>query len=745
MAVNKRRLIPLHVAICAIFIIGLLHMPSTTDLPEEIDRAEVVSINGVPIPSANAIHPATDLRHVGDVVSIGLKNGETRTVRLEQRYGLGYMILNTLAGLTYFILAVFVFDRRPNDKAAHVFYALAMMVGLQISSSPCGPEPFGIQVGLFYRVLWSSTYGLLPAILFHFTTVFPERARLLSRRTVPVLYTIGGMLSAALAITVLNATVDMLSDRETPWSQAYVITHRSIQYWYAAIMFLSLGRMAFLYMTSTNVVARNKILWLLLGVTVSGLGFVALWLLPQTMFGHPLISDEVLIALALIAPITFAISIVRYQALDINIIVKTSIVHGLVICIGLSMYIAILSYFFDIRMGEELFYIIAGLILLDALLFTRLKVFVQRLLDRTLFKVQHRYSVRQSKLLESIRSALTLEDLQALVVRTVDAELRPRGVLVVLRNPLTGKDRTESIGDVEPAFYHRELRSATEGALGFVALSQRQSAITYTDDDVDLLDSMCKQVELQVERLVLSQRVVIQQAEQERLEELNRLKSQFVSGVTHDLKTPITSIRMFAEILSSRVETDQERQYVSIIEGESMRLARLIDQVLDYAKAERGVMEYRVSRVDVNETVRHCMDIMRYQFRMADFEVVEKISPEPCFVLVSEDHFVNSVINLLSNALKYSRRIKRVVVATEKKGNQVHISVQDNGIGIEESMIGKIQEPFMRVRDAETEEIAGTGLGLAMVQHFIQAHDGRLIIESTPGQGSMFTIVLALA
>jgi signal transduction histidine kinase len=259
---------------------------------------------------------------------------------------------------------------------------------------------------------------------------------------------------------------------------------------------------------------------------------------------------------------------------------------------------------------------------------------------------------------------------------------------------------------------------------------------------MDLLAAMTTPAGMAIDRISLQQKLLIEKAEAQRLEELSMMKSYFVSSVSHDLKTPLTSIRMFAEILrtSRDIKPDRANEYLEIIEGESERLTRLINNVLDFAKIERGVKEYCLRPIELNECVEQVLATLQYQFRMEKFCVSADLGAGIPEVRADADAVKEACINLLTNAMKYSRDRKSIIISTKIIERSAAIMVTDQGIGISVPDRDRIFEPFYRTEDGKVHGAGGAGLGLSLVRHIMDAHGGLVEVRSTPGEGSTFTL-----
>lgn len=226
---------------------------------------------------------------------------------------------------------------------------------------------------------------------------------------------------------------------------------------------------------------------------------------------------------------------------------------------------------------------------------------------------------------------------------------------------------------------------------------------------------------------------------------LARLKSDFISNVSHELRTPLALIRLYAETLElGRLSNQDKRQeYYSIIRKESERLTALINNILDFSRIEAGRKEYDFRETNMCELVRNTLESYRYQIDQHGFTFEEKISEVPP-LKVDREAMARSLVNLVNNALKYSKDRKYIGVNLYRTNGSVKLEVIDHGIGIPASEQEKIFEKFYRVGDPLVSNTKGSGMGLSLVQHIARAHGGEVAVDSRPGQGSKFTITLPL-
>jgi len=229
---------------------------------------------------------------------------------------------------------------------------------------------------------------------------------------------------------------------------------------------------------------------------------------------------------------------------------------------------------------------------------------------------------------------------------------------------------------------------------------------------------------------------------------LARLKSDFVANVSHELRTPLALIRLYAETLELGRLTAKEKyqEYFRIIREESERLTALINNILDFSRIEAGRKEYEFKETDLAELVRSTLDSYRFQIEQNGFTFEENISVDIPPVTVDREAIARSLLNLVNNALKYSKDQKYIAVSLHRTNGQVNLEVRDHGIGIPPNEQEKIFEKFYRCGDPLVHNIKGSGLGLglSLVRHIARAHGGDVLVESTPEKGSKFTIALPL-
>ncbi len=228
--------------------------------------------------------------------------------------------------------------------------------------------------------------------------------------------------------------------------------------------------------------------------------------------------------------------------------------------------------------------------------------------------------------------------------------------------------------------------------------------------------------------------------------ELAKIKSNLVANVSHEIRTPIALIRLYAETLQMGRLKDEKKKnkYYKTMLAESIHLTQLINNMLDFAKIESRKKEYRKSPNDLGALTHQVLDMYHHNFEQKGFKIETDLDDELPLVNLDPEAIMQALVNLLDNAMKYSADNKYIGVTLKKRNETVVLSVKDKGIGIAESEHNKIFQKFYRVGDSLVHTTKGSGLGLALVEHIMKVHDGKVNIESAMGHGSTFSLIFPI-
>ena len=332
-----------------------------------------------------------------------------------------------------------------------------------------------------------------------------------------------------------------------------------------------------------------------------------------------------------------------------------------------------------------------------------------------------------------------------LIVR--DSPLRPKTGTVVGRvvdqaQPLIRLDAMESQQFVEDRLTVKEgFRSYIAvpivskrkpiGALMIVSAKPQ----TYNERNIDILIPIAEQLAIAIETIRLF----------EQTKKLDQLKSEFVSKVSHELRTPLTSIKGFTEILMSYDDIDAKTrsEFLNIINEESERLTRLINDILDLSKIEAGKIEWQIQPVEIRDIAEHTVKLFRSIAAEKNIELLVQVPPNLPAVRGDRDQLLQVMNNLLSNAIKFTTaRMGKITIKADKEDAFVKVAVSDTGVGIPQQDQSKIFEKFHQLGDVRSGKPRGTGLGLAICREIVGHLGGRIWCESKTGHGSTFYFTL---
>jgi len=341
------------------------------------------------------------------------------------------------------------------------------------------------------------------------------------------------------------------------------------------------------------------------------------------------------------------------------------------------------------------------------------------------------------------RGAVRVGDLSRVVARFLGPQRAERA--------FAGDDPESLAGPKRLRLAERLLAGAIGGASARVALASiAPGGAVGTAELLRMLDETSHVIAhsraLELKTAELERATDALRAANERLTALDRLKDEFLSTVTHELRTPLTSIRALSEILHDDpgIEADQRREFLAIVIAESERLTRLINQVLDMAKIEAGEMDWTIAPLDPAAALEQAAAATAGLFQERGVTLDTAIPPDLPPVLADQDRLVQVVVNLLSNAAKFTPPGGRVTLSAEKRDNSLRVAVTDTGPGLAPEHHEVVFDRFRQVGDPMTDKPAGTGLGLAICKRIVEHLGGRIGVVSAPGAGASFWFTLPL-
>lgn len=228
---------------------------------------------------------------------------------------------------------------------------------------------------------------------------------------------------------------------------------------------------------------------------------------------------------------------------------------------------------------------------------------------------------------------------------------------------------------------------------------------------------------------------------------LSEIKSDFINNMTHEFKTPLATISLAVDALrNEKVQADKEKAkyFSNIIKEENIRMNKHVETILQAALMEKQELQLNLVPLQVHEVIQNVLENYQLQLKDKGADVQLLLNAKNDMISADEVHFTNLVSNLIDNAIKYSNDHLRITISTHSTKNHVIVRVADNGIGMSKESVKRIFEKFYRAHTGNLHNVKGFGLGMSYVKTVIDAHKGRIKVESTPGKGTSFTVEMPL-
>jgi signal transduction histidine kinase len=707
-------------------------------------------------------------RHrIGDPVEFVVAQGggeRTVTEPLAAYYDRGLPFVFLATGVLGFLLGFMVFILRRDDRRARLFFWLCLAFSAAVTISG---EWYGVQgrpLHLVPGVLFFLAYAMTPVLLLRFVVSFTPRDRLWGEPWLWAAALLFGLLSSVITVAAL-----LVPSIEIFRLKAYFALFRIF---FGACVLAAIVILFRAFKASPSRERRDQVRWVLYGIIV-GLGpFVLFYTAPLVLGLRPLLSEETASALFAVLPLAFGFAILKYRLLDVRLIINRGVVYSLMTMVTVAVYLVSvegLKALFSAAAGTRP-WIPLGAVFIAALAFAPARSWVQVLVDRAFFRRSYDFRRAVGAFRAQAAKAHSAPDLVARLSAQLDETLPVErlGVFIPNAGPggaaaayLSGLDdeaaaRLKALpagaeapmppDELARLGFVRALSVALDGAAapGWIFVGPARSGLALSEPDLELVRALVAETAASLERIRLQEEVIYERASREKLEEMGRLKTEFIASVSHELRTPMTSLQAISELLKSGKVADPSRrdQLLDLMAGECGRLGRYLHNVLDFGRIEQDAKRYEIRPVDLGPIVAEVAEIARSAAaREGDLDLTVDVPAGPVTVEADPDAVRQALLNLVDNAVKYSRGEKYVGLRLAASGDGgAEISVSDHGIGIAPEDRERVFEAFFRTPEAVRHDAKGVGLGLRIVKHVMDGHGGAIAVSGAPGRGTTFTL-----
>ncbi len=689
-----------------------------------------------------------------------------------------YPLINLIIGIFLIILAFVVFLLRPQELRARIFYLASLL--LACAQTVNGGFYCVQEAWLSYApgILFFISYALVPALLLHFSLTFLR----------PKLKAYDYFIYVPAVVFIIILVYLFLLSSLTSSIETYR-HYQSVLFFFRCFVVLYLLASFFIFVLSYKKTyleeQRAQIKWILYGLFFGVGPLIFLYQIPLILIKSSFISEELSGVFLIFIPVAFAISIIRFKLMNIELIINRSLVYSILTVFTVSVYLFFVqvsqSLFSKLLAGQQATISVLGA-LAAAVAFNPARKKIQEFVDRSFFRLSYDYKksilsfnerahniVRQTHLVDfflaKVNKTIPLKSI-SLKIFSIDSgeqkELIEGGEITDLMssasqflrsNRVFAKRKSVSteLGldfSLEKVFEEKHvdmvipLPFRTTALTGFLALGEKKSGAKFSGEDIELLLTMAETFALNFERINLQEEVIYERAEKEKLDELNRLKTEFISNVSHEIRTPMSSIHSMTEILhEGKIKgKGKKEELLALMADECGRLSRFLHNILDYRKIEQDATAYNFQKADVAKVAEDILRLYAFRLKSLGFSVKKHGFAHPVWLNIDPDAIKQVLTNLIDNAIKYSSEKREISMTIIEGRVHTEIRVQDKGVGIPEQEHQKIFKGFYRVSDAQKLAPKGVGLGLKIVKHIMKAHGGDVRVASQAGKGSTFSL-----
>ena len=720
-------------------------------------------------------------RPAGSIIEVLSSDGGLLRTHLAPQLSRFHFGIILLEGLVFLAVNLLVFAPRVDRGPVRDLYWCTLLYGIAtMINGPYFPRARAWTEWAM-PVVWIACLTVLPVLLFRMAQTFPRERKLLVRR--PGLMR-GLWITAAVLIAWQTATLFryFLDPRPGVWQGTLLPRSLSEAFLVAA---LGLGCLT-LYRSGRKLELsreREQTKWLLWGFTIGVTPYVFLRTLPRLAGLESTIPPELDRIFELAIPVALTFAVVRYRFLDIDIVIRRSLIYGILAGVLAGVYLlvgVVAAHWIAERIPQ---YAVAMQILavaLPVILYVPTRRWIGTWVDRTFFRIQYDYARALLGFQDAVRGASSQEDIAAVCRRFVEERLRLQRAVALARRgetfaadgeiededaeallsaavacgtsrKLLAAPNSTSRPDLESPDFPEPLAregfrlavtiASEDRCFGGILVGEKKSERRFIDEDLKLLYAVRAEAATALERVELVQHAAAEALAREKAEELERLKSDFFSRVAHDLRTPLTAIRWTVQNLLDGVRESPTAEHVpqlQAVETAANQLGRLVNNLLDLSRLEHPNARAQHAPVDlyplVQEAVATIQPTARTRNVRFEVDVARNLKP----VCGDRGQLLEIFTNLLENAVRYSPDGQAVDIALDRNGEGQMLVVRDRGPGLSASESERIFERFEQGRPSPYSRERGFGLGLYVARSYLELMRGTIHGDNHPDGGARF-------
>ncbi len=709
--------------------------------------------------------------------------GERHQTDLVLRQGRLSLVVTGISGFAFLAVATAIFAPRLGVPGAGGFLGVTFLYGLGILCGgvffPRGPALPTIAISLLQIVCLSA----LPVLFVRLALMFPRRSSLVERR--PLVLAALGVAGTALAVAQAWAYLAYIRDPSVLRGRSLDVPFVAADVFMVAATLagvaLFAGRARHLELARE----RQQVRWLLWGFAIGAAPYVFLRTLPALLRVPAPLPEAVDRLVELAIPASFVMAVVRHQFLDVDVIIRRSLLYGVLAAAGLGLYLtAGLAFGAELTrpLGMRHWALAFGLGLVAGAAYLPLRGAIGACIDRTFFKLANDQGRALRQLAAELTATADRAEVARLIARAVDGNLGPRrhgvviddaphphvagnvpasllaAALVMQRerrdswDSLYAVPRATSLPEVERADVSSDLVAADLAVVvplvadaklqGLVLLSLRSTGRRYIEPDLAFLGACRRLAGQALERIGLQCAVAAEALAREQYALLSEHKSQFLAQVAHDLRTPLAGIAWSARNLLDGLAGDlssAQREYLASIARSGALLARLVDNLLEISRLERAETRLDFEDVDVGKIWATAADTVRPLGAGKDVAIAVRSGVTAC-VRADASKLLEVAVNLLDNAVKYTAPHTEVTITwAMADGDVVAMSVRDHGPGLQGQPVGELLARFFQGEPSPHSARQGFGLGLHIAASYLKLMQGSVAAVDHPEGGAVFT------